>query len=421
MRLPRTGFATLFVIALFLTSSSLPRLRAKACAPTGRFANEVLVKLVSPADLSALAADYGLSDVPIAQFGSRPIYRLRILDGASPNDKAEQLQLDLAHRVIYAEPNRESESPESRGRVRWAVGDADALYTQQWAANKIRLPEAHAITRGAGITVAVLDTGVDFTHPALAGRLRAGFDFVDLDADASEEGEVGVNLAYGHGTHVAALVAMAAPEAMILPIRVLDADGRGNAWVLAEALAYALDPDGNPATNDGAQVINLSLSMLERSNVVRDVMRTITCAESPDSMLGSPVCPRDAIIVMAAGNNGSDKQEFPAGTSLKGTLSVGASTEKDATASFSNYGSWVKVAAPGEAILSAVPGGYGTWSGTSMATPLVAGAAALVRAAYPKLGTEEAAERIIATSRGILGQLRLRVDAAAAVGLYNRR
>src|SRR6185295_13063961 len=109
--------------------------------------------------------------------------------------------------------------------------------------------------------VAVLDSGVDLSHPALAAHLIAGYDFVDGDADPQEApGGSGV----GHGTHVAGLIALAAPEARIMPVRVLDAEGAGDMWRLARALVWASDPDGDPATPDGADVINLSLTTFNR-------------------------------------------------------------------------------------------------------------------------------------------------------------
>jgi thermitase len=122
----------------------------------------------------------------------------------------------------------------------------------QWCPNLLRLDQAHAISRGAGVTVAVLDTGIDFDHPALAGRVLAGYDFLDRDADASEAEAPSSGKAFGHGTHVAGLIALVAPEARILPVRVLDPQGVGNVWRIAEGVVYA--------QQQGASVINLSLS-----------------------------------------------------------------------------------------------------------------------------------------------------------------
>src|SRR6185295_16802740 len=128
---------------------------------------------------------------------------------------------------------------------------------------------------------ALLDTGVDTNHPALAGHLLPGRDFVDDDADPSEVGDQQTG-PYGHGTHVAGLVALVAPEAKIIPIRVLDERGVGNIWVLAEALAYAVDPDGDPATADGADVINLSLTTPRETKLIGNLIARACGGTSED-------------------------------------------------------------------------------------------------------------------------------------------
>lgn len=429
-------FASRLALVTALLGSAPAAVPGYAQGPDDYLPNEVLVKLAQVADLSALAAEYGLDPAPLDQFGSRAIFRLRILDGSPPSDKAAALAVDP--RVLYAEPNAVAQAPEARQQVSWAIGGAVGDYAEQWAAGAIRLPEAHDVTRGAGITVAVLDTGVDLAHPVLAGRLLPGYDFVDLDAVPSEVGSPDQNVAYGHGTHVAGLVALAAPEAMILPIRVLDPDGRGNVWVLAEALAYAVDPDGDPNTADGAHVINLSLSTRRETNLLAEIVAEVTCNADDDNgddsdddddnngddgdgagnvnSLCRATGRRGAIVIAAAGNSSSDLPEYPAAENVNGMLAVAASTRTDSIAGFSNYGSWVHVAAPGELIISTVPGGgYGVWSGTSMAAPLVAGQAALIRSVYPALDAVAVAERIRATSVPIFGPVPLRVDAAAAL------
>ncbi|HSH79257.1 MAG TPA: S8 family serine peptidase [Herpetosiphonaceae bacterium] len=376
---------------------------------------EVVVKLASASDLHDVAVEYGLDPVPIDQFGSRPIYQMRIVDGASPQERAKALVADGQKRVEYAEPNYTGQTPEGRHNVSWAKGEA-ASYASQWAPTAMRLAEAHQVSRGAGVTVAVLDTGVDAAHPDLARRLAGGYDFIDGDANPAEEGSHEQNAAYGHGTHVAGLVALAAPDAQIMPVRVLDPDGLGNLWVMAEALAYAANPDGDATTDDGADVINLSWGTPESVELLKEVLQDVIGVGGDADEGGGGG--QGIVVLAAAGNSGDSKPQYPAAEDEMEILAVGASTAEDTLATFSTYGNWVRIAAPGEAIVSGVPGGgYGTWSGTSMATPLAAGTAALVRSAYPDLGVVEVIDRIESSAAKIDGAVPLRVDAAAALGL----
>jgi thermitase len=387
---------------------------------------EIVVKLFNPADLAAVATMYDLDPVPLAQFGTRPIYRLQITDGMPPPDKAVRLLADPQRRIQYAEPNFEAETPEGRQRISWSRGGDTGEYIEQWAGERIRLSEAHKITRGEGVIVAVLDTGVDPAHPQLAGKLVDGRDFVNEDGDPSEEGTP-QDIAYGHGTHVAGLVALAAPEAKIMPLRVLQPDGVGNVWVLAEALAYA--------AISGADVINLSLSTTRPTKLLQEVVSAVTCSESSDdddddsSDMSDPfdndscLTPggTGAVVVAAAGNSGTTQREYPAAEAVAGVLAVAASTQQDTLATFSTRGNWVDVAAPGEQIISSVPGGdFGVWSGTSMAAPLTAGTAALIRSQNPELYAIQVGEQIIDSAASIAGEVPRRLDAAAAVGASHR-
>ena len=412
----RLGLTLTMVVTLM--NLAAPVTPARAQEPDDYVPDEVVVKLFQATDLAGLASDYALE--PLDQFGARPIYRLRIVDGTAPPDRAAALAADP--RVAYAEPNFRGQAPEGQQQVSWAKGDEGGDYEEQWAVSMIRLPEAHTVTRGAGVTVAVLDTSVDLTHPALAGRLVSGYDFVDMDADPGEVGAPDQNVVYGHGTHVAGLVALVAPEARIMPVRVLDSDGVGNIWVIAEALAYAVNPDGDLNTDDGVDVINLSLSTDHHTHLLAEIEDDVTCSDDDqnedDEGCLAGQSQHGAVVVAAAGNSGSSTPEYPAAEGVAGSLAVGASTPADTLASFSNYGPWVHVTAPGENILSSVPGGeYGVWSGTSMATPLAAGQAALVRAADPGLDAAAVVKRIIETSADIGGLVPLRIDAAAALGI----
>lgn len=385
---------------------------------------EVLVKLRSSAGLTGLLQRYPVTLV--SRFGARPIFRLKVIGAARAKDVLAQMALDPE--VMLADPNPTTRSPEARKNMPWAIG-SPAAYTAQWAPQALRLAEAQRRSTGAGVRVAVLDTGIDRGHPVFAGRLLPGRDFVDDDNDPSEGG-LPSSPTYGHGTHVAGLVALAAPAATIMPLRVLDADGVGNAWVLAEALLHAVDPDGNPATDDGAQVINLSLGSLTRTRILDTIAQIVTCSPAvPDDPIGdrSDAGYADddsrcqgrvgAVVMAAAGNDASGSvKEYPAAEGAYGLVPVAATTVDRRLAKFSNSGSWIDFAAPGEGITSAAAGGgWATWSGTSMASPLAAGVAALVRSAWPGLSGKEVAQRMKRTASGLCGSNIVQIDAFAAV------
>ena len=395
---------------------------AAASGDPSAMPSEVLVKLRSTQALAALTAKYQLA--VLGQFGSRPIYRLSVTGSAGVANTITALSLEPD--VLLAEANLTTGTPEAKKNAVWAIGSRDA-YTAQWAPTAMQLTAAHALSTGVGVRVAVLDTGVDRTHPALAGRLLPGFDFVDYDNDPSEEGNE-TDVAFGHGTHVAGLVALVAPGAKIIPVRVLDPAGQGNVWVLAEGLLYAVDPDGNPDTDDGAQVINLSLGTATRTRLFNSVLQIATCSVNSDPVndisdpgydIDDARCSksRGIVIVAAAGNDGSGAAlEYPAAESSQVLAAVGATADKSRLAGFSNFASWVRYAAPGDRITSAVPGGgYGTWSGTSMAAPLFAGTAALVKSANPSMKPEDILRRIGSRSSALCGSNLRQIDASAAL------
>lgn len=396
----------------------------------GAVDDEILLLMSARSDVGPLLVKHQLSLV--GRFGARPIYRLKVIGRAKVKDKITALRREPGVRL--AEANVTHEGPLPRRNVAWAIGGQRA-FVQQWALQAIGLPEAHRRSRGAGARIALLDTGVDRHHPALAGRLLPGFDFVDYDPDPSEEGSE-ADRSYGHGTHVAGLLALVAPEASIMPLRVLDREGTGNTWVLAEAMLHAVDPDGNPATDDGAHIVNLSVSTLEKTELLRVVADLVSCKKKEQGKSAADddrdeleeddvALPGDrtrcgnfggAVVVAAAGNRGSDKVlEYPAAEKSDLLVSVAASSGSGWLARFSNFG-WVKMAAPGDGITSSVPGGgYATWAGTSMAAPLVAGTAALIRSVDATVKPKDLVKRLLKRSGKLCGTGTPGLDAEAAV------
>ncbi|WP_158263808.1 S8 family serine peptidase [Deinococcus arcticus] len=243
----------------------------------------------------------------------------------------------------------------------WSGGTYQGLPANTAVWRRIGLEGAYADSRlGAGRTVAVIDSGVDLQHPMFTHLLSAPNtwrDFVDGDARPQEEGAVGQG-AYGHGTVVAGIAAQVAPRARIMPLRVLDHTGRGDALNVAAAIVWAVD--------HGADVINLSLGTAEPFDALQ---QAVAYANS-----------RQVLVVAAAGNSDRPELDHPAagfgGQPLN--VAVGSVDSDDLKSSFSSYGPAVGLMAPGEQVAAPYPGARaGQFSGTSMSTPVVAGALAL--------------------------------------------
>jgi serine protease len=283
----------------------------------------------------------------------------------------------------------------------------DPYRGQQWDFSKINVAAAWTKSTGSGVTVAVIDTGVDATHPDLAGQVLTGYDEINGTAGATTDPN-------GHGTHVAGTIAALtgngvgvsaiAPDTKILPIRVLGADGSGYMSTAANGIVYAAD--------HGANVINMSLGSEDQDS---SVSTAITYARS-----------KGVVVVAAAGNErqSGSPASYPAADA--GVIAVAATDSTDTVASYSNQGSYVDVAAPGSSILSTYPtalasSGYATLYGTSMASPHVAAVAALLKAYNPSL-TPDQVEQALESSAVDLGAAGRdndygygRIDAAAAL------
>jgi thermitase len=369
----------------------------------GYRAEQVIVRLVPGVDEAAFNARYGTTI--LASIPSRNIHLLQLPSGADEVESEGVLGDDPD--VVWAELNFASQAPEGRPRNFFVSGWADeASYTGQYASGLLGLDAARACSTGGGVLVAVVDTGIDATHPALSGLVGSGWNVFVSSADVSDigngvddDGDGSVDEMTGHGTHVAGMIAQVAPGAVILPIKSLDSDGVGDAFFLAAAIYHAID--------SGAAVINLSLGSTHSAWVVEEAV-----AEA----VGAGI-----VVTAAAGNlNRAEPAEYPAAGG--NALGVAATDANDLKSDFSNYHPILTISAPGTEIVSAVPGGYASWSGTSMATPFVSGAAALVLDAYS--GGVGVRDQLAQTATpidevnpgygGLLGAGRL--DVAAAVG-----
>ncbi|MDB5101007.1 MAG: peptidase [Cyanobacteria bacterium RYN_339] len=289
---------------------------------------------------------------------------------------------------------------------------------RQYALQKVDAAAAWKITRGKpAVKIAVIDTGVDENHPDLRGQVAGSEGLVGLRAKLGFGSARDDN---GHGTHCAGVVAASgaqgvsgiAPGCKLLVCKVLDNQGNGATSQIARGIGWAVD--------HGADVISLSMGGEDDARAVRDaVARAIS---------------RGVVVVAAMGNEGKEVRNFPA--AYPGVIAVGATSSTDKVASFSTRGPWISVCAPGVGILSTTPtygvtlnnpeaGGidpvYGKLSGTSMATPLVAGIAALVRSQHAswtpaqiKAAIERGAVAIDGSAASRVGHGR--VSAAGALG-----
>ena len=280
--------------------------------------------------------------------------------------------------VLFAEPNG----------IWQAVGiPDDPRFGEQWGLNNtgqnsgtadadIDAPQAWDINSGSSsVLIAILDTGIDQSHEDLKDKLAGNLNF---------SGSKTVDDRYGHGTHVAGIaaavtnnslgVAGTCPACRLLNVKVLDDNGFGSWSAIANGIVAAADR--------GAKVINLSLGGYSASDTVKDAVNY--------------AWGQGAVLVAAAGNDSTDRKLYPA--AYDNVIAVAATDNKDQKASFSNYGNWVDIGAPGASILSTAPDHrnriwiwgvkYAYGSGTSMATPFVSGVAGLVWATGACTGTD---------------------------------
>ena len=351
---------------------------------------------------------------------------IRAEDGEDINEVVKEYA--ALPEVEYAEPNFEIkaepeignvvhyDASQSVGKSSAALGPNDPMFANQWALENtgqnggkaeadIRAVKAWEKTKGSDkIVVAVLDTGVDYTHPDLLNNMwlrpanipaykdedlgefddMRGFSAIDTDADPMDDN--------GHGTHCAGIIGAEGDNGFgivgvnwkveIMPLKFMAANGSGTTADAIECINYVIE-----RKNEGVNVRIISASWGSRmkSKALEDAIR-----KAGDAGI---------LFIAASGNDGANSDKtphYPAGYNLPNVVSVAAMNRNDQLASFSNYGAKsVHIAAPGAEILSTwLNGSFEEHSGTSMATPVVSGVAALILSERPKLSVEELRERL---------------------------
>lgn len=377
-----------------------------AAPESSHITGQIMVKFRDNAAAAGVLRQHGLSDGPgIGNTGAHLIKvpagkELQLIEALSRNpavDYAEPDELvtaasdDQYFPQQYALQNVGQSLTSTSGTLLAADGKADA---------DVDAVEAWGVTTGGGTKVAILDTGVANVHDDIAPQVVGYANFVS--ADTKEDPKANPEDKYGHGTHVAGIVAAkfnnkigvagVCPDCSILDVKVLNDTGSGSSSVIANGISWAAD--------NGAKVINMSLGQRVSS-------RTLEAAVNYAWNKG-------VVIVAAAGNAGTQAKIYPG--AYPNVIAVAATDNKDNKASFSTYGKWVDVAAPGVNVYSTFPNhefvlgtqngrsmGYDVASGTSMASPVVAGVAALVWASQASPDKASVRAKIESTADPISG------------------
>lgn len=333
----------------------------------------------------AEAANENIESFSTEAPGISQLYSVSFSPDRDPVDVANQLSLDDT--VEYAEPNYVAGITASPVEIPAFFTPNDQYFSFQWNMQAIQMPTAWDRANGAGVIVAIIDTGIDFGAPDLATTERLpGYDFLNDDADPKDD--------QGHGTHVAGTVAQSTNNnlgvagvafgARLLPVKVLGSSGEGSYETVIKGIIYAVD--------QGAKVINMSLAGRNPSNALRDAVQYAH--------------DRGVVVVSAAGNSGGSV-EFPAAYD-DFVIAVGATRFDKTITAYSNFGPQIDLMAPGgdvsidqngdgfgDGILqntfSSTGSGYSYrfFEGTSMASPHVAGVAALLLSLKPDASPDE--------------------------------
>lgn len=371
-KVPNKGLALLTLLVFLATMTLAPVNPGVAAANTTSGSGSVIVRFQPGVEVflqEALVSKYGGI---VLERNSALNFTVVTVD--KPADFIDQVTKETA--VEYAELNAPV----------WAVEPTpyvpnDPEYFQQWGITKIKADLAWDIEKGSkDITIAIVDTGIDYNHEDLGNYISGGYDWVNDDANPWDD--------EGHGTHCAGIAAATMDNSTgvagiaqvnLIAEKVLDRDGEGTASDVASGIQHAADL--------GADIISLSLGQSYQSLAVQNA-----CDYAWD---------QGCVIVAAAGNDNERGILYPA--AYYTVISVGAIDQDSQRCSYSswgsNWGSQMELVAPGRQVLSTTPGNnYSKWDGTSMATPHVAGAAALVWSRNPELTNQEVRDLLIQTA-----------------------
>jgi len=335
---------------------------------------------VGPSEMDRLVTGSGATKVAsLADIGAAVIEvpfmrQVSVLGRLSANGRVVSIERDATAAITHT-PN-------------------DPRWDKQWGPRTVRAPLAWDYTTGSSsVIIAVVDTGVDPNQPDLRGRVMRGWDFHNNDGNPYDDN--------GHGTAVAGVAAAAGDDRVgiagmcwkcrILPVKVLNGNGSGSHSNIAAGIVWA--------AKKGADVINLSLAAATDTEVMRNA---VAFARR-----------KGAVVVAAAGNEGTTRKFYPA--AYPDVISVAATNSNDVLYKWSNRGSWVTLAAPGCALTTKPKSRWSVWCGTSFATPLVTGTAALMRSLRPTMSRRQVERILQSTPTSVRSVSSGRIDAYRSV------
>ncbi|MFZ5979538.1 MAG: S8 family serine peptidase [Candidatus Zixiibacteriota bacterium] len=334
---------------------------------------QLVVKFISDTVKSDVFGEI-IEGAVVDHLNNSGVYLYEVNRDANSYSLAEEVE--LMSQVAYAHPNYVVNPLHPvQGSYPFSDDAKTGDIQVQASVGTLELSSAQQYTTGANVTVAVIDGGVEDTHSFLTGKVSTGYDYIDDDNYAFDEAG-GFNT--GHGTFVAGIIHLVAPDAQIKAYRITSPLGEGNGFTLAKAIEQAV--------MDGCNIINLSVVLTNEHFAVRDA---IDFART-----------QGVSVITAAGNAFSEAPVYPAANN--NNLAVAAIDTFNILAGFSSYGSHVDVCAPGTNIYSAYKDdGYAWWNGTSFATPFVSGQMALLKQLHPQASVSQLENAIQSSATNI--------------------